>query len=365
MKINPVDYEYMWTDYDVNFIFASCFLCKETKESDILLIYDWKSKGLRFFLSKSDKKRLSDKGVTFYDNDFTTWKERITKDIQKGKKIIEVANKEKIKIPDMTTEKIKERIIELTSLFQSINGDYFYTEFFFLDKIEELIKKYPEKYQKVIKNLEEMGKLKFQARDVLNNFSNYSKIFECYVEEVGKRTGRDDLPWLKPEDIIAILDKKKIDISNKFKVNWVLRTNDSEKVIAGENADNILNEFDNYLFNIKTDKITGTIANSGFYRGKVKVLKTFFSEKAKEEIKKVLEGDVLVAETTGPEMMIACKKAGAIVTEEGGLTSHAAIVSREFGIPCLVGCKIATRVLKDGDFIEVDANKGIVRIIKE
>lgn len=55
------------------------------------------------------------------------------------------------------------------------------------------------------------------------------------------------------------------------------------------------------------------------------------------------------------------KKAVAIVTDEGGITCHAAIVSRELGIPCVVGTKIATRVFKDGDLLEVRANHGLVR----
>ena len=59
------------------------------------------------------------------------------------------------------------------------------------------------------------------------------------------------------------------------------------------------------------------------------------------------------------------KKAAAIVTDEGGITSHAAIVAREVGIPCVIGAKIATKALKDGDLVEVDADKGIVRIIKK
>ena len=61
---------------------------------------------------------------------------------------------------------------------------------------------------------------------------------------------------------------------------------------------------------------------------------------------------------------IFTEKAGAIVTDEGGLTSHAAIVSRELKIPCIVGTKIATKILKDGDIVEVDAENGIVRKIK-
>jgi pyruvate,water dikinase len=58
------------------------------------------------------------------------------------------------------------------------------------------------------------------------------------------------------------------------------------------------------------------------------------------------------------------KKAGAIITDEGGITCHAAIVSRELKKPCIIGTKIATQVFKDGDMVEVDAENGIVKIIR-
>lgn len=80
---------------------------------------------------------------------------------------------------------------------------------------------------------------------------------------------------------------------------------------------------------------------------------------------KMKEGNILVAMATNPTFVPVMRKAGAIVTDMGGLTCHAAIVSREWGIPCVVGTKIATKVLKDGDLVEVDANKGIVKIIKK
>lgn len=78
---------------------------------------------------------------------------------------------------------------------------------------------------------------------------------------------------------------------------------------------------------------------------------------------KMKQGDILVSIATDPDIVPAMQKAGAIVTEQGGVTSHAAIVSRELGIPCLIGTKIATKVFKDGDMVEVDAAKGIVRKI--
>ena len=73
------------------------------------------------------------------------------------------------------------------------------------------------------------------------------------------------------------------------------------------------------------------------------------------------DGDILVAPMTSPDFIVAIRKASAIITDEGGMTSHAAIVSRELGIPCIVQTRIATKVLKDNDMVEIDLEKGVVR----
>jgi pyruvate,water dikinase len=105
-------------------------------------------------------------------------------------------------------------------------------------------------------------------------------------------------------------------------------------------------------------EISGQTAQPGLATGRVKII-----IRAKD-MKKFQKGDILVSVATDPDIVPAMKKAAAIVTEQGGITSHAAIVSRELGIPCIIGTKIATRVLKDGDIVEVDANKGIIKKIK-
>ncbi|MBU1039194.1 hypothetical protein KKC17_03165 [Patescibacteria group bacterium] len=79
------------------------------------------------------------------------------------------------------------------------------------------------------------------------------------------------------------------------------------------------------------------------------------------DIPKMSKGDILVSAATDPDIVPAMKLAGAIVTDQGGVTAHAAIVARELGIPCLIGTKIATKVFKDGDRVEVDATKGVVK----
>jgi phosphohistidine swiveling domain-containing protein len=77
------------------------------------------------------------------------------------------------------------------------------------------------------------------------------------------------------------------------------------------------------------------------------------------------KGDILVSASTNPALLPLMKKSGAIITDEGGLMCHAAIISRELKIPCIVATKIATKVLKDGDLVEVDATKGMVKILKK
>lgn len=104
--------------------------------------------------------------------------------------------------------------------------------------------------------------------------------------------------------------------------------------------------------------LRGQTASPGKARGKVKIIEMV------ADLPKMNEGDIMLSETTYPALVPAMKQAAAIVTNVGGLTCHAAIVSRELKKPCVVGTKIATEVLRDGDEVEVDANKGIVKVIK-
>ena len=79
-----------------------------------------------------------------------------------------------------------------------------------------------------------------------------------------------------------------------------------------------------------------------------------------DELDKVGEGDIIVAEMTTPDMVPAMKRADGIVTDEGGMTSHAAIVSRELGVPAVVGVETATSQLDDGRSITIDGDKGTI-----
>jgi pyruvate,water dikinase len=100
------------------------------------------------------------------------------------------------------------------------------------------------------------------------------------------------------------------------------------------------------------------MASPGIVKGVVKVCESV------SDIDKVQTGEILVASMTRPEYLPAMQKAAAFITDEGGITCHAAIIAREMKKPCIIGTKKATKVLKDGDLVEVDSNKGIVRKLK-
>ena len=104
-----------------------------------------------------------------------------------------------------------------------------------------------------------------------------------------------------------------------------------------------------------TDTLKGVVASKGKVQGIARVII------GPSEFKTFKKGEILVAEATRPDFVPIMKIAKAIIAEEGGITSHAAIVSRELGIPCLVGVSHATTIIKSGDSIEVDAQKGAVR----
>lgn len=109
--------------------------------------------------------------------------------------------------------------------------------------------------------------------------------------------------------------------------------------------------------NVDVHVLKGSSAYIGTVQGTVRIVNH------PSDIEKVLEGDILVSINTNPSLVPAIKKCAGIISDEGGIMCHAAIVSREFKRPCIIGTKIATKVLKDGDMVEINADEGIVTIL--
>ena len=101
-------------------------------------------------------------------------------------------------------------------------------------------------------------------------------------------------------------------------------------------------------------EVRGVVANAGTAIGRVKLVDSY-------SFSKLRAGDIVVAAETQPAAAAYLRGVKAIVTDEGGITSHAAIIARELKVPCVIGTKVATKVFKTGDRVEVDANKGTVK----
>ncbi|MFA6908414.1 MAG: PEP-utilizing enzyme [Patescibacteria group bacterium] len=144
----------------------------------------------------------------------------------------------------------------------------------------------------------------------------------------------------------------------KKKCFWVQVGKSRYEIVTGKRASRLYAQALAKKSKKDVNDFRGLSANHGVVRGPVKIIKSA------TEIHKIRQGDILVAVMTRPDYISGMKKAAAIVTNEGGVTCHAAIVAREINIPCVIGTKIATDVLHDGDIVEVNGNHGVVTIIK-
>jgi phosphohistidine swiveling domain-containing protein len=127
--------------------------------------------------------------------------------------------------------------------------------------------------------------------------------------------------------------------------------------VSGARARRVVNMF----WNIPKSPMLHELRGVPTYAAKRPVRGRVFIIRSHADLKRFPKGRILIAAMTAPEYVVAMRKASAIVTDTGGITSHAAIVSRELKKPCIVGTLHATRLLKTGDRVEVNANKGIIR----
>ena len=112
--------------------------------------------------------------------------------------------------------------------------------------------------------------------------------------------------------------------------------------------------------------LKGQIAHKGKATGSVRIIDSSANQEAviQAQVAHMNDGDILVTHTSSAVLMAACKKASAIVTDIGGLMSHVAVIARELDKPCIVDTKQATTLFKDGDRVEVDAEKGTVTLLQ-
>jgi len=182
-----------------------------------------------------------------------------------------------------------------------------------------------------------------KEREVPKKIRDKQKISDEEIVKLAKIAARlqkhyyfpQDMEWAKEGKNLYIVQTRPVTTTESEKIKQVKQVNGEFKIT-------------------ETPVLRGTAASPGIGTGHVKILKS------PKEIGKVTSGDVLVASMTSPDYVPAMKKASAIVTDQGGLTSHAAIVSRELGVPCVVGTKDGTQKLKEGTVVTVDGAKGMI-----
>ncbi|MFA6503760.1 MAG: PEP-utilizing enzyme [Patescibacteria group bacterium] len=185
-----------------------------------------------------------------------------------------------------------------------------------------------------------------------------------------KSSAKDLMGCLSLPEVLAWLDDRSVDVDNlvatRQKQDFVYHDSCKERYVV-DDADlvsRIVSQLSSQTQDVSSSaEIKGQQAFVGddFVTGEVLVIKTKNELNAKAPF---MSGKIIVAEQTTPYYIQYLKNVKSIITDEGGITCHAAIVSREMCIPCIIGTKNATQILQDGDLVEVDVGRGIIKVIK-
>lgn len=256
---------------------------------------------------------------------------------------------------------IKETVVNLTP-------EQIKTKIKRLENYEELLKKDKQKIWRKLKiSKEDQEKAELislngywhDSRKKANLIGNYTanEFLKRFAKEYGYKV--EELQFTLPQELDQHfagrkLGRKILQGRMEFSTH-IIGAKLPEEILFGEKAKEIVQMTKSKKVEVFKD-LRGTPASYGIAQGKVKII---HNPKGQD----IKEGEILVASMTRPDFVPLMKKAAAIVTDEGGITSHAAIISRELGKPCVVGTRIATEVLKDGDRIEVNANHGLIKIL--
>ncbi len=381
---------------------------------EFLYIFEKNNPNAEMYLSNDSQKILAETGLSLFSSE-----KEIQSLLQKEKKLskiiddfLQTVSLENVKNNDSVW--LKNSLIKYYEYFSDYCKIYRFTEVIYSPLVDKTIKDFvtkhikdknlinhalsvllnPSEKEKIVKEREKIlsqlkanknivylcesvrtiGKEKLSMR---NNINNYWGFFENFLDEIAKRLflSPDQAKSLFCNELVEILKNNDkvtndfLDKANRRNAFFVAKKENAKYCFyTDQNAQKIAKTVQKEIKKNITE-IRGDVASIGYAKGRVIILPVGIGKEGKEKLKQKMmtmkKGDILVAATTGPEMIMACRKATAIVAEEGGINSHAAIISRELEIPGIVNTKIATKVLHDGDIIEVDTNKGIVKILKK
>lgn len=251
------------------------------------------------------------------------------------------------------------------------------------DEIVSLLEKNKRKKDEFDKKTEKLsGETKYLARvlrdlselrldvKIANNSLEVSlnMKFLLHVAKKNKISFMDLLDGYFKEDIERLLlegvNVSEEEVENRKSFVSFIGKNGKVEIITGPSAKNKVYEIlDKQSSGAGCKILKGQTASVGNVKGRAKIIRLGDSFQLEEDFRKFKKGDIIVTIMTQPNIMPIAKKASGIVTDEGGICSHAAIISRELKIPCIVGTGMATKEIKDGDIIMIDSKKGTVEIL--
>jgi len=269
----------------------------------------------------------------------------------------------RVKKTKMKSSDLDKEVDSLLCEYPWVGMMHFWGEYNSPEKIAESLKKPLEmgstpSFEKIPQEFKWLLEITRKATYYRQYFAELCAIGSYELYESFKRLSIDPnrAIWLTPEEFFEEYAEGKHTVSKEMISERKKAYGVSNSIITGKELQEMIREFiPEEMGEVK--ELRGTVASKGHATGKVKIILS------PHDLGKMEEGDILVAHETTPDVVPAMQKAAAIVTDIGGLTSHAAIVSRELGKPCIIGTKIGSRVLKDGDMVDVDAEKGIVTVI--
>ncbi|QQR92869.1 MAG: hypothetical protein IPJ89_01325 [Candidatus Iainarchaeum archaeon] len=346
-SISPRNYDFLWEFGGLSHHYCSLYVDGSYgRGRDFIWYYQDGTHYL--FISKEERERASQQAIKHYRS-FAAYEKKVHRCIKAFEQTIQWVRKQ-----DFSTLSRKELLRAYKNATKAVIklwDCYFWTEYFCTDAIGNTAS--------MDRNTVAMGKLKYLQRKWINRIYLVLRKFEKEIDQRMLLPHRTKEYYFK--EIISLLEGKNISIPER---NPVIKGKFSKwKDITGTEARLLFGRL--YHITPNQHALQGQTGNRGFYAGIAKVIPSDTRINHAKAIREMQKGDVLVSGSTGPELILACRKAGAIVTEEGGIISHAAIIARELGIPCVIGTRIATKVLRDGDRIEVNATTGTVKIIKK
>ena len=344
--IQKLDHE--TAEYAVRDItFLTCSIFTETHVVSFKKFFNFKDFSIVFWYQRKDGH------VVFYRSgkEYNSMAQKVGKKYLKDIEEAEKNTKRLIEMSDEINNFIKNNknlddLIKKWEYFYKLYRDFF---------VYHQVVYWPSEYLAKIKDqFEEKNKID-KIIKILDKAYKYNEIVVPNVEKYFLELGIGHLHFGEiNNDIIK-------NIKTKPKNRSIAMVDDKVFILSSKDAliiDKVIRrDYKKFLGNKKD--IVGLAVSKGVVRGVVKVVKDL------NQLKNCNKGDILVTTQTRPQFNIFIKLVKAIVTDEGGYLCHASMLAREFNIPCIVGTKIATQILKDGDEVEVDASRGVVKIIKK